>query len=107
MSHLLANHFQARQNEVGGESTANFEVNPGKWLFLMCKQSIHRGDWKPFGDGDLRPPRFPLTCEPGCLKLLTAAATPVNGVAPRELRARLYAVAHTRTLTQINTPTGI
>lgn len=34
-------------------SRAKFEVNTGQWLFLVCKQSIHRGDWRPFQGGNL------------------------------------------------------
>lgn len=60
----------------------------------MCKQSIHQRDWWPLGNGNLWPPRSPLTCEPGRHKLLTATSTTelVNGVAPREL----WACTHSR-----------
>lgn len=62
----------------------------------MCKQSIHQRDWWPLGNGNLWPPRSPLTCEPGRHKLLTATTTTtatelVNGVASGELWARTHA----------------
>lgn len=36
-----------------GDRVAKFELNVGLRVFLMCKQSIHGADWRPFGDGNL------------------------------------------------------
>lgn len=72
----------------------------------MCKQSIHRGDWRPFGDGNLWPLRSPLTCEPSRHKLLTTTTTIVNGVALHELWAWIACShTHAHSHTQINTHT--